>query len=269
MKRPNLTDELICQVAAEEWVEKNLDHLKREDYFYSEAGAKSFTKSLAEAARRGTIDAHALARHAKIETDDDTIEDLESFIAHHQSVFNRTVKQWKKGWAPKRPFEGEYGRVTFNICDDLAYTGIARIDNCLDEEGQLHLYLDKNKDDAKIMANPYGLFSSARIMNWEDVTDVHPLTDEDHRLIAEYQARVIQFEEESKANKAYNVAKQRMASDVKQHNSLNIAEANAIFSDLNVADKDIPLIISALTKVGIHKRLEGSDASKELLNRLI
>lgn len=269
MKRPNPTDELICQVAAEEWVEKNLLHLKREDYFYSEAGAKSFTKSLAEAARRGPNDAHALARFAKIETDDDTIEDLEGFIAHHESVFNRTVKQWKQGWPPKRPFEGEYGRVTFNIGDDLAYIGIARIDNRLDEEAQLHLYLDNNKDDAKIMANSFGLFSSARIMNWEDVTYVHPLTDEDQRLIAEYKARVIQFEEESKANKAYNVAKQQMASDVRQHNSLNIDDANAIFSDLNVADKDIPLIISALTKVGIHKRLEGADASKELINRLI
>lgn len=269
MKRPNPTDELICQVAAEEWVENNLLHLKREDYFYSEAGAKSFTNSLAAAARHGTIDAHALARYAKIDTDDDTIEDLESFIAHHQSVFNRTVKQWKQGWPPKRPFEGEYGRVTFNISNDVAYIGIARIDNHLDEDGQLHLYLDDNKDDAKIMANPFGLFSSARIMNWEDVTEVYPLTDEDQRLIAEYQARVIQFEEESKANMAYNAAKQRMASDVKQHQSLNIDDATAIFSDLNVADKDIPMIISALTKVGIHKRLEGADASRELLNRLI
>lgn len=269
MKRPNLTDELICQIAAEEWVEKNFDHLQSEDYFLTEVGAEAFAKALAQAARRGPIDAHALARYAAIETDDDTIEDLEGFIAHHQSVFNRTVKKWKQGWPPKRPFEGEYGRVIFNICDDLTYAGIARIDNRLEEEAQLHLYPDGNKDNKKIMANPYGLFSSARIMNWEDVNEVHSLTDDDQRLIAEYEAKVIQFEEESKANKAYNLAKQRMASDVKQHNTLSIEDACSIFSDLNVSDKDIPLIISALTKVGIHKRLEGADASQELLNRLI
>lgn len=268
MNRPKMNDALICRVAADEWVEHNYDHLLSESYFHSEQGAESFANTLAEAARCGYLDAHALARNARIQTNDDIIEDLESFSAHHHSVYDRTVKQWMRAWAPTRPFTGEYSRIVVKTSDG-EISGIGQINSYTEDTGKLYLYTDANKNNPKIMSHRSGLFSTALILNWEEVVSAQSLSDSDDALISEYKANLIRFEEDAKAYAAFNDAKQQLSSDVKKHRGLTVDEAIAIFNDLNVNETDIPKLISALNKVGIQKRIQKNAISNDQLSRLI
>lgn len=269
MDRPHKTDELICRVAAEEWVESRLDQLLGDDYFATSHGQESFTNGLVEGMKRGPYDAHSLARYARISTSDEVIDDLEDFMAYHENVYVRTVKQWRQGWHPKRPFDGEYGRITVRRRGNELRSGIAKIDKALDDVAQLHLYPDTNKDDVKIMKNPYGVFGSANVLDWEDVVEATDLSPEDLQLISDHKAKVTQFELETAANRAYNAAKQQISSDIKKHSNLEIEAANAIFDDLKINEADIPLIISALQKVGIQRRIAGNSNVAVMATTLI
>jgi hypothetical protein len=136
-------------------------------------------------------------------------------------------------------------------------------------EAQLYLYPDKNLKDAKIMAHRYGIFSTGIVLNWEDVTEVLPLTADDEILISDYKAKLIKDEEDTKAYVALNNAQKQMSADVKKYKDLSLEEANAIFNDLNVDENDIPKLISALSKVGIQKRIDNVANTQVQTTRLI
>lgn len=269
MKRPAMHDALICTVAAEEWVENNVDHLMAEDYFLSPLGQGSFAKTLGEALQRNPYDAHSLARYAKLGTDADTLEDMEGLLAHLRNVYSKTMRQWKTGWPPTRPFEGVYGRVSFALKDTKVYSGIAKIEASEEQDATLHVYLDSNKDDSKIMNSRFGFFGSARIVNWEDVTEAIELTQTDLSMIADHEALVAQFDRESKANNALHRAKQKLSADIKVHSKIDIERVNEIFGGLNISDDDIPLIISVLNKIGVQKRLDVDSEIAPLATSLI
>jgi hypothetical protein len=268
MKGPTFNDVLICKISAEEWVEDNYDHLFAQKYFNTTSGAEAFASSLGNAARHGYLDSHTLARNMKIDTNDDVIDDFDSFSSHHYNVYSRTIKKWILGWSPDRPFDGEYARTTV-ATEAGEYVGIARINNDNVNEAQLYLYPDKNLKDAKIMAHRYGIFSTGIVLNWEDVTEVLPLTADDEILISDYKAKLIKDEEDTKAYVALNNAQKQMSADVKKYKDLSLEEANAIFNDLNVDENDIPKLISALSKVGIQKRIDNVANTQVQTTRLI
>jgi homoaconitase/3-isopropylmalate dehydratase large subunit len=119
------------------------------------------------------------------------------------------------------------------------------------------------------MAHRYGIFSTGIVLNWEDVTEVLPLTADDEILISDYKAKLIKDEEDTKAYVALNNAQKQMSADVKKYKDLSLEEANAIFNDLNVDENDIPKLISALSKVGIQKRIDNVANTQVQTTRLI